>query len=119
MSEIFRKAYIGMGSNLGDREAHMNGALGEISKLGELMGTSSLYESPPFGFADQGNFLNAVVVLGNPNSPQVLLRELQAIEDAMGRVRTVTNGPRTIDLDILSYGGAAYGMPFEITSSRS
>ena len=108
MSEIFRKAYIGMGSNLGDREAHMNGALDEIAKLGVLIGASSLYETPPFGFADQEDFLNAVVVLGNPQAARILLRELQAIENGLGRVRDIPNGPRTIDLDMLSYEGIIF-----------
>lgn len=105
---IHRKAYIGFGSNQGDRENYMNRALGLLRNHGEIVSVSSLYETPPFGFADQEDFLNAVVVLGNPQAARILLRELQAIENGLGRVRDIPNGPRTIDLDMLSYEGIIF-----------
>ena len=98
-------AYIGIGSNEGDREAHIAAAL---SKLAELPGTrivrvSSLPETEPVGVADQGMFLNGAAELETNLAPLDLLDALQRIEAALGRERTVRWGPRTIDLDILLY----------------
>jgi 2-amino-4-hydroxy-6-hydroxymethyldihydropteridine diphosphokinase len=98
--------YIGLGSNLGDRRNNINAA---VRKMKSLMHTkvrriSSVIETPAQGGPAQGPYLNAVVEIETGLDPYSLLVELQNIEAALGRIRTVLNGPRTIDLDILTYG---------------
>ncbi|MFA6384758.1 MAG: 2-amino-4-hydroxy-6-hydroxymethyldihydropteridine diphosphokinase [Candidatus Omnitrophota bacterium] len=98
--------YIGLGSNLGDREQYIKAAL---RKMKSLIGTkvrkiSGIVESLPQGGPVQGPYLNAVAEIETDLGPYQLLSELQNIESALGRVRTAVNGPRTIDLDILTYG---------------
>ena len=99
------RAFIGIGSNLGERESHIAAAIGRIAELPEteLVRVSSLIETEPVGLVDQGKFLNAATELRTELDPLALLDELQGIEDGLGRVRTVRWGPRTIDLDILLY----------------
>ncbi len=98
-------AFIGIGSNLGERESHIAAAIGQIAELPEteLVRVSSLIETEPVGPAGQGKFLNAAAELRTELDPLTLLDELQGIEDGLGRVRAVRWGPRTIDLDILLY----------------
>ena len=98
--------YISLGSNLGDREHNINTA---VRKMKSLMHTkvrrlSSVIETMPQGGPAQGLYLNAVAEIETGLDPYSLLVELQSIEMVLGRVRTVLNGPRTIDLDILTYG---------------
>lgn len=99
--------YIGLGSNLGDRKKYLQEA---VKRLKTLHGTrvrkvSSFIEtSPQGGPGGQGLYLNAVAEIETGLMPYQLLQELQHIEHALGRIRTVINGPRTIDLDILTYG---------------
>jgi len=97
--------FIGIGSNLGEREAHVAAAIGRIAELpkAELVKVSSLIETDPVGVTDQGRFLNGAMELRTDLGPLELLDELQAIENDLGRVRTARWGPRTIDLDILLY----------------
>lgn len=99
-------AYIGLGSNLGDRRGHIEAALERLARLphSRLRGVSSVIETEPAGLAEQPRFLNAVAVLETDLTPHDLLAELQEIEADLGRVRTRRWGPRTIDLDILLYG---------------
>jgi len=99
-----QSAYIGLGANLGDREATLREAVGRLEALGEVTAVSSLYETEPVGFRDQPPFLNAVVRLQTARSPGDLMQGLLAIEQAMGRVRTFRNAPRTLDLDLLLFG---------------
>lgn len=101
------RAFIGIGSNVGDREA----ALGEaISRLAETAGQvvlrSALYRTEPVEVIDQAEFMNQVVAVDTPLEPAALLDRLLAIERAMGRVRSRDKGPRTIDLDLLLHGDA-------------
>jgi len=98
--------YIGVGSNLGDRQYCINTA---VRKIMILIGTrvrkiSRIIESLPQGGPPQGPYLNAVLEIETELSPYNLLQELHKIESSLGRVRAVKNGPRTIDLDILTYG---------------
>jgi 2-amino-4-hydroxy-6-hydroxymethyldihydropteridine diphosphokinase len=98
--------YIGLGSNLGDREYFINTA---IEKIRLLMNTrlariSSLVESLPESGPAQGLYLNCAIEIKTGLTPYQLLVELQKIESDLGRVRTIKNGPRIIDLDILLYG---------------
>ena len=130
--------YLGLGSNLGDREANLRESIERITTLGlEVTKTSSIYETEPVGHKDQPWFLNQVIeVRVTPVLPlhddagvaaglkdfwdkepgmtsyfwvSRLLKELLAIERAMGRERTIPDGPRAIDIDILIYGEMAGG----------
>ena len=98
--------YIGIGSNLGDRSRFIDKAIEALKKNAyiKVTRTSSIYETEPVSEIPQGKFLNGVVEIETSLSPHDLLGELNRIEDELGRVRTVKDGPRTIDLDILYYG---------------
>lgn len=99
------RAWIGLGSNLGDRLRHIRRALGLIEGLPEtaLAAVSSVYDTAPEGRTDQPRFLNAVAEVTTGLEPARLLEGLLAIEDRCGRVRRDRWGPRTIDLDLLIY----------------
>jgi 2-amino-4-hydroxy-6-hydroxymethyldihydropteridine diphosphokinase len=96
-------AYIGLGANLGEREATLREAVRRLGTLGTVTAVSSLYETEPVGYRDQPPFLNAVVALETALPPGDVMRGLLAIEETMGRVRTFRNAPRTLDLDLLLY----------------
>jgi len=100
------RAYIGLGSNLGEPSAQVSGALAELGKLPRtrLVARSSLYRSRPMGPPDQPDYVNAVAALDTDLPPGELLRELQSLERRHGRRRSgVRWGPRTLDLDLLLY----------------
>ena len=103
-------AAIALGSNLnsefGDREANFREALRRIGALGEVQAVSSFYDTEPVGLLEQPRFLNGAILLETELGPQELMRELLAVERAMGRERAgaVAKGPRVIDLDLLLYG---------------
>ncbi len=94
-------AYVGLGANLGDREATLRRAL-------ELLGparVSTFRETEPWGYTDQPRFVNAVAEVETELAPRALLDRLLEIERELGRTRTAPRfGPRTIDLDLLLYG---------------
>ena len=98
--------YIGVGSNLGDRLKNINTAIDFLKATPgvTLEKVSSLIETEPEGGIEQARFLNGAIKIGTTIAPSELLKALQAIEARLKRVRTVKNGPRTIDLDILLYG---------------
>jgi 2-amino-4-hydroxy-6-hydroxymethyldihydropteridine diphosphokinase len=97
--------YLGLGSNLGDREAAIEGALARLAEQGfRTTLRSSLWLTEPVGGPPQGFFLNAAAGGETALSPEELLEACLATERAMGRVRTVRNGPRPIDVDILFFG---------------
>ena len=100
------KTYIGLGSNLGEREAQIRLALDDLARLpsSQLVRASSLYDSEPVGDADQPNFLNAVAEVETELTARQLLWNLLLIERRLGRTRSRRWGPRTIDLDLLLYG---------------
>jgi 2-amino-4-hydroxy-6-hydroxymethyldihydropteridine diphosphokinase len=98
--------FIGMGSNMGNREELLKKALERIEKLMPMQVASSVYETEPVGYEAQGWFLNMVIQGATRLFPDVLLERLQNIETVLGRQRDRANGPRTIDLDILFYGNA-------------
>lgn len=98
--------YIGLGSNLGDRVAHLAAAREALAaNVGPLLAQSSLYDTDPWGPVPQGNYLNQVVAISTSLSPRELLTRLHEIERAEGRNRAdeVRFGPRSLDLDILLY----------------
>ena len=96
---------IGLGSNMGERDHHLQQALGLLEMDGSIRidKVSSLYETAPFGVTDQDEFLNMVVAVKTELSPEKLLQKCLAVENAMGRVRFRHWGPRIIDLDLLIY----------------
>jgi 2-amino-4-hydroxy-6-hydroxymethyldihydropteridine diphosphokinase len=98
-------AYVGLGSNLGDRVATLREAVRRLAGLGRLAAVSSLYETAPVGYLEQPLFLNAAVALETELTPVALLHELLQIERDLGRVRTFRNAPRTLDLDLLLMDG--------------
>ena len=101
--------YIGIGANLGDARVAVVSAIGALADLPQtqLQAQSRLYTSAPMGENATGeNYVNAVVQLSTALSAHDLLNELQRIERAFGRERSVRNAPRTLDLDILLYGDA-------------
>jgi 2-amino-4-hydroxy-6-hydroxymethyldihydropteridine diphosphokinase len=97
-------AYIGLGTNVGDRAANLRAAVALLRERVAEPVLSSVYESEPVGYTDQPAFCNMVARVHTSLDPHELLRTLIAIEEAMGRQRTFRNAPRIIDLDILLYG---------------
>ena len=100
-------AYIGLGSNLGEREATIRAALERLAAGPEIdvEAVSSLRETDPVGYLDQPRFLNGAAALRTELSPRALLERLLDVERELGRDRSVPRfGPRTIDLDLLLYG---------------
>jgi len=103
-------AAIALGSNLesrfGDREANLREAVRRIGALGEARAVSSFYDTEPVGYLEQPRFLNGALLLETDLDPRTLMRELLAVERAMGRERlgAIAKGPRVIDLDLLLFG---------------
>lgn len=96
------RAFVGLGSNLGDRRAHLEWA---VRSLPDVVAVSSLYETDPVGGpADQPAYLNAVVELATSLSARQLLEIARSLEDRAGRVRAERWGPRTLDVDVLLVG---------------
>ncbi|MFN8095094.1 MAG: 2-amino-4-hydroxy-6-hydroxymethyldihydropteridine diphosphokinase [Vicinamibacteria bacterium] len=97
--------FLGLGSNLGDREAAIDGALARLAARGvRLRARSSTWLTEPVGGPPQGLFLNAAAAVETALAPAELLAAALAVEREMGRVRAERNGPRTIDVDLLLYG---------------
>lgn len=98
-------AYIAVGSNLGDRLANLKNALVLLNQEAKIrvVNVSSIYETDPVGFEDQGPFLNIVIQVETGLEPQDLLKSCLEIELVLGRKREIRWGPRTLDLDILLY----------------
>lgn len=105
--------YLAVGSNLGDRENYLDQARQLISKTSGIyfLQASRIYETEPVGGPVQGKYLNAVLEIETELAPETLLAVLLEIEKKLGRIRTVPNGPRTIDLDILFYGEQVIHLP--------
>ncbi|MFV2000360.1 MAG: 2-amino-4-hydroxy-6-hydroxymethyldihydropteridine diphosphokinase [Acidimicrobiia bacterium] len=104
-------AYIGVGSNLGDRQAYLDSALESMASLGELIGGAPIYETAPVGPTDQGAYLNTVFAVDTSLAPGDLLAGLLSVERDNGRVRDVKWGARTLDLDLLWYDGVSVNEP--------
>jgi 2-amino-4-hydroxy-6-hydroxymethyldihydropteridine diphosphokinase len=100
-----RTAYLSLGSNLGDREANLRGAIARLSELGSVSRVSALYETEPVEVAGQQPwFLNCAAAVETELAPLEFLQRMLAIEQSMGRKRTEPKGPRTIDMDIIFFG---------------
>jgi 2-amino-4-hydroxy-6-hydroxymethyldihydropteridine diphosphokinase len=104
---VAERAYVALGSNLGDRAAYLAAACSALSLLpsSHLSAASSIEETAPFGPEAQGPYLNQMVVLQTSLPPLTLLGELQRIERSLGRVRRTRWGARTIDLDLVQMDG--------------
>jgi 2-amino-4-hydroxy-6-hydroxymethyldihydropteridine diphosphokinase len=103
--------YLSLGSNLGNREAHLEDAQNRLAALGRIVAVSSFYETEPVEFTDQPWFLNCAVALETALTPQQLMTSLLGIEEAMGRKRVQKKGPRIIDVDILLFGDTILDSP--------
>lgn len=101
---MLSEAYLGLGSNLGDRQANIQRGIALLAQVAASVAASSLYETVPQGFGAQPAFLNAVCRIWTPLDPFALLAHIQQAEAAAGRRRTFANAPRTLDVDILLYG---------------
>ena len=101
------QVYLGLGTNLGDKEANLKPAIEEIRKrVGEITSLSAFHASEPWGFESENSFLNAVCCVHTDLSPMETLRTTQEIERSLGRLKKSTGGnysDRVIDIDILLY----------------
>lgn len=106
----WHRAYIGLGSNMGDRERCIQGAVEalEAHPLAKVKKVSDLIVTKPYGGVEQEDFLNGVLELETLMNPEELLETLHEIENAAGRKREIHWGPRTLDLDILFYDALCY-----------
>ncbi|MCU1345501.1 MAG: sulD [Acidimicrobiia bacterium] len=106
---VARRAFLGLGSNLGDRAAQLRAA---VAALPDVHAVSSVYETAPVGGPeDQGRFLNLVVELRTALTARELLQWCGRLEQAAARVRTVKDGPRTLDVDVLWIDGVTVDDP--------
>jgi 2-amino-4-hydroxy-6-hydroxymethyldihydropteridine diphosphokinase len=103
---LLTRVYLSLGSNVGDREAHLRDAQARLGSVGRVTSVSSVCETEPVDFIQQPWFLNCVVALETAHAPQQLMTAILEIEEAMGRRRVQKKGPRTIDIDILIFGDA-------------
>ena len=102
------RALLGLGSNVGDRLAHLRAAVGSLSGVTAV---SDVFETDPVGGPSQGRYLNIVVAIETELEPHALLGVCHRIESAAGRVRDVRWGPRTLDVDILWIDGVEVDEP--------
>jgi 2-amino-4-hydroxy-6-hydroxymethyldihydropteridine diphosphokinase len=107
------RAYIGLGSNLGNRLESCRNAIQALTALPtcSVLQTSSFYESTPVGLVEQPAFINGVVLLETAKDAHWLLRQMLAIENTFGRIRTLKWGPRSIDLDLLFFDDLIIDLP--------
>lgn len=109
------KIYLGLGSNLGDRQGNISRAYAEIEKLiGAIVRQSALYESEPWGFESDNSFINSVICCETTLSPREVLKKTQSIERQLGRTQKSVDGhyhDRTIDIDILLYDDLTVNEP--------
>ncbi len=104
------QVFLGLGSNVGEREKFLNRAVTELKKVKDtkVIWASSVYETDPVGITDQPKFLNAAVEIETQLVPKELYPELKAIEQRIGRTPGERWGPREIDVDLLLYDGLVY-----------
>ena len=113
------RAYVGLGANLGDREATLRRALELLARHVEVAAVSSFRKTEPWGYADQPSFLNAAAAVDTDMRPRELRDTLLEIEQELGRTREGPRfGPRTIDLDLLLYGDETVEEPVEKAAFR-
>ena len=99
------EVYIGLGGNLGDPAKTFDAAASKLASGNfEVLKRSSLYRTKPYGYAEQPDFLNAVIEVCTPLGPREVLEALQQVEQTLGKKVVCLNGPRLIDLDLLYHG---------------
>lgn len=104
--------FLALGSNLGDREAHLRRAIAELNSPDlQVKRISPVYETAPQGFLEQGWFLNLILEAATTLFPVQLLQRCRRVERRLKRQREIQNGPRTIDIDVLLYGTAVVRSP--------
>ena len=110
---VGKRVYLGLGGNQGDRLGNLRRAVKLLRELPgvEVEELSAVYETEPQGYREQPEFLNMAVRIRTTLAPLALLRETAQIEEKLARRRTVKDGPRTIDLDLLLYEGVEMGSP--------
>ena len=108
-----KRAYLALGSNLGDRRAYLQAAVDALARDDDMrvVGVSRVYETDPVGGPDQGAYLNAVVAVDTALTPQELLARAQQLENDAQRVRAERFGPRTLDVDVLLYDDVTLDTP--------
>jgi len=104
-------AYIGLGSNMSDREANLSQAVRLVSQIAPVLAASSLYLTEPEGYKDQPDFLNSAVCVDTDVTAAKLLHIMNGIEVQMGRERLFADAPRVIDLDLLLFDEAIINQP--------
>ena len=103
--------YLALGSNVGNRAANLKAAIAALPPQMEVKAKSRVYETPPWGYANQEKFLNQALKMQTYLEPELLLKHLKRLEVALGREVTFPNGPRLIDIDILFYDDLVYESP--------
>lgn len=101
---IYPVAYLGLGSNVGDRLYYLESAIQHISQYGQILRKSTWVETPAWGLTEQNDFLNGVIALQPSVGPWELLEAVLRIESTFGRKREIKWGPRTLDIDVLAFG---------------
>jgi 2-amino-4-hydroxy-6-hydroxymethyldihydropteridine diphosphokinase len=107
------RGYLGLGSNIGQRRAHLQAAVAQLPVRGvEVLAASSVYDTEPVGLVlDQPEFLNACLAIETAFAPKQLLDACKAVERAVGRTAGIRHGPRVIDVDVLLLGDAELRSP--------
>jgi 2-amino-4-hydroxy-6-hydroxymethyldihydropteridine diphosphokinase len=106
------RAVLSIGSNLGDRLGHLQGALDQLAERGiRVLGVSPVYQTAPVGGVEQDDFLNIIAIVESDLSPVDLLARCQEVEAVHDRVRDIRWGPRTLDVDIVSIDGIVMDDP--------
>jgi 2-amino-4-hydroxy-6-hydroxymethyldihydropteridine diphosphokinase len=100
---MHKRAYLSLGSNLGDREGNLKRAIAGLERLGTVAAISSFYETEPVECSSQGWFVNCALLLETEKMPRQLLKGVLDLEREMGRRRIRRKGPRNIDIDILLF----------------
>lgn len=103
--------YLGLGSNLGDRQHNLSRAVELLSEQIHIELVSSIYETEPVGYQEQPRFLNAVLRATTSLTPKRLLALAKGVEKVIGRIPSFPNAPRIIDIDILFYGEQVINLP--------
>lgn len=113
MKQILHRAYLALGSNLGDKHDYLEGAVKAISAIDKtvLVARSSDYETLPYGDPNQANYLNAVVGVDTELTHWELFKACRDIEHQFGRVRSKRNEARTLDIDLIYFSGVTINEP--------
>ena len=110
-TNVRKTVYLSLGSNLGDREENLRTAISKLGEFGDVVAVSSFYETEPVDVGAQPWFLNCAVKLDTEKMPRQLMSAILTLEQSMGRQRRQNKGPRTIDIDVLLFGGSVIELP--------